>query len=379
VIQPTTFDVGLEAIVDRVVKLGIKSIHFPRIECDASMTWASVRERILGSFSRVPDIAVQLYSSQAFDAAIRSVVIHSDGGFEPNTGIGGYGVVLRMGDTTKDLSAGFQRTNSNRMELMAAIAGLEALTKSCRVRLCTDSRYVVNCVNHGTLFRMRAGKWNERKLQMQNLDLWKRFCEVYLRHEVEMVWIKGHAGLADNEHCDKLAAAAMKSKELAVDLQDVASPKSKQSAKQQTKTQSKTSTKKKKKRKKAKTNQPAAATVAKSAVPKTAVPKTAAARPAATPQGNSTPEPNAVTQPDKSLQQLPLPGLPAAASAAASPAGPKGPKPKKVGDPCRHCNTRLVRRETKKSNPTSKYYYAWYLYCNTCRRLYHVDEAKVYR
>jgi hypothetical protein len=100
---------------------------------------------------------------------------------------------------------------------------------------------------------------------------------------------------------------------------------------------------------------------------------------ASTVQPESLGPPKATAQPSPAAAQLPLPGIAPAPPAGPTPAGPKGPKPKKVGDLCRHCNTRLVRRETKKSNPTSKYYYAWYLYCNTCRRLYHVDEAKIYR
>lgn len=146
------------------------------------------------------------------------VVIYADGAAEPNPGPGGYGVVLRYGRHRKELSGGFERTTNNRMELMGAIVGLEALTAKCSVTLYTDSKYVVNSVNEGSVFKWRENDWyRTRKKGAKNVDLWQRFLEVYERHEITLVWVKGHAGIADNECCDRLAFASAKSVNRQVD------------------------------------------------------------------------------------------------------------------------------------------------------------------
>ena len=124
------------------------------------------------------------------------VTIFTDGAAEPNPGRGGYGVVLRFGDHSKELRDGYRLTSNNRMELMAAVAGLEALKQPCRVHLHSDSRYVVDMVSSGLLFRIAAKNFGIRKTK--NLDLWQRFLEAYLVHEVDMVWVKGHAGLHES-------------------------------------------------------------------------------------------------------------------------------------------------------------------------------------
>ena len=103
------------------------------------------------------------------------VVLYADGAAEPNPGPGGYGVVLRYGKHRKELSGGFERTTNNRMELMGAIVGLEALTAKCSVTLYTDSRYVVNSINEGSVFKWRENDWyRTRNERAKNVDLWQR-------------------------------------------------------------------------------------------------------------------------------------------------------------------------------------------------------------
>lgn len=152
--------------------------------------------------------------------ALKEVTIFTDGAAVPNPGAGGYGVVLRFGAHHKELSGGFQRTTNNRMELMAVIVGLEALKERCKVTLHSDSQYIVNAITSGSAFRWRKDGWkiSPRRVKLaKNPDLWERLLAAYDKHEVEMVWVKGHAGLADNERCDTLAMAACRLSDLAPD------------------------------------------------------------------------------------------------------------------------------------------------------------------
>jgi len=140
------------------------------------------------------------------------VSICTDGAAEPNPGPGGYGVVLLFGEHRKELSCGFEMTTNNRMELLAVIAGLEALTKPCRATVYSDSRYVVDSVENGSVFRWRdKGWWRTKKEEAKNADLWKRFLAVYERHDVVLKWVPGHTGIPENERCDELALASSKS------------------------------------------------------------------------------------------------------------------------------------------------------------------------
>lgn len=144
---------------------------------------------------------------------LKRVTIYTDGAAVPNPGAGGYGVVLRFGAHHKELSGGFQRTTNNRMELMAVIVGLEALKERCKVTLHSDSQYIVNAITSGSAFRWKANGWKFTPggtKPVKNPDLWERLLAAYERHDVEMVWVKGHTGLADNERCDALAMAARK-------------------------------------------------------------------------------------------------------------------------------------------------------------------------
>ena len=136
---------------------------------------------------------------------IPEIVIYTDGAARGNPGPGGYGVVLLSGSHRKELSEGYRFTTNNRMELMAAIAGLEALkVNPCQVTIYTDSKYVADSVTKGWLFNWVKIRFKGKK----NSDLWIRFLEVYKRHNVKFIWVKGHASSPENERCDQLAVAA---------------------------------------------------------------------------------------------------------------------------------------------------------------------------
>lgn len=230
---------------------------------------------------------------------LKEVTIYTDGAAVPNPGRGGYGVVLRFGEHSKELSGGYALTTNNRMELMAVIVGLEALRERCKVKLHSDSKYITNAVTSGSAFRWRANGWgmNETKSKLaKNADLWERLLSAFEKHDVEMVWVKGHAGIDDNERCDQLALAASQLSELPPD-----------------------------------------------------------------------------TGYDGHSSQPPWQVPPAAAERLT-------PKVKvtQVGQPCRKCNTPVIKQIPKKKSvkPNQSYYFAWYLYCPGCRAMYMVEEAK---
>ena len=135
-------------------------------------------------------------------------MIYTDGSSQGNPGRGGYGVVLMSGPYRKELSAGYRCTTNNRMELMAVIVGLEALKRDGEnVTIYSDSRYVVDAVERGWVFG-----WDKKGFKgKKNPDLWQRFIRVSRRQQVRCVWVKGHAEVAENERCDRLAVAAASS------------------------------------------------------------------------------------------------------------------------------------------------------------------------
>lgn len=133
------------------------------------------------------------------------VVIYTDGGCVPNPGIGGWGAVLRHGNTCKELSGGEIESTNNRMELMAAIESLGALKRPCRVRLVTDSQYVKNGITQW-MAMWKARDWKRKTGSIKNLELWQRLDEVVQLHDIQWDWIKGHSGVEDNERCDELAS-----------------------------------------------------------------------------------------------------------------------------------------------------------------------------
>jgi ribonuclease HI len=136
------------------------------------------------------------------------VEIATDGACKGNPGPGGWGVLLRSGGTERELSGGEPQTTNNRMELMAAIKGLEALKRPCRVRLSTDSRYVLDGLTKWVAGWQRNGWKTAAKQPVKNDDLWRALIDASAPHRIEWVWIKGHAGHPDNERADKLASDA---------------------------------------------------------------------------------------------------------------------------------------------------------------------------
>ncbi len=155
-------------------------------------------------------------------ATRKPVTIYSDGACSGNPGPGGYGVILEYNGHRKEISGGYRRTTNNRMELMGAIAGLEALTEPCSVTLVTDSQYVVNGIEKGWAARWRARGWmRNAKERALNPDLWQRLLDLVARHEVRFRWIRGHAGHAENERCDALAVAAASRSDLPEDRSSV--------------------------------------------------------------------------------------------------------------------------------------------------------------
>ena len=138
-----------------------------------------------------------------------AVTIYTDGACSGNPGPGGYGVVLLHEGRRRELSEGFRRTTNNRMELLAAIAGLETLDRRCRVTLYSDSQYVVNGIDKGWAKGWRAKGWRRNKKERAiNPDLWARLLDLCDGHDVKLKWVRGHSGNAENERCDRLATAA---------------------------------------------------------------------------------------------------------------------------------------------------------------------------
>ena len=136
------------------------------------------------------------------------VEIATDGACKGNPGRGGWGVLLRMGATEKELSGGEAHTTNNRMELMAAIEGLRALKRPCRVKLSTDSRYVMDGLTKWIKGWQRNGWKTADKKPVKNADLWMALLDAAKPHRIEWLWVKGHAGHPENERADKLASEA---------------------------------------------------------------------------------------------------------------------------------------------------------------------------
>lgn len=149
---------------------------------------------------------------------LKQVTIYTDGACSGNPGPGGYGVILSSGEKRREASAGFRLTTNNRMELRAAIAGLQMLRYPCQVTLYTDSQYVVQGITQGWAARWRANGWQRNKKEKAiNPDLWGQLLDLCAHHEVEFVWVKGHAGHPENERCDELAVLATQQPDLPAD------------------------------------------------------------------------------------------------------------------------------------------------------------------
>ncbi len=194
------------------------------------------------------------------------------------------------------------------MELMAVIVALETLKERCKVTLHSDSQYIVNAITSGSVFRWRKNGWTFKPggtIRPKNPDLWERLLAAYEKHEVKMIWVKGHAGLIDNERCDALAMAACRMNDLSNDPGYMDEP---------------------------------ASAAGTNKVKYVAVLRKGLAE--AIPKGNR--------------------------------------KITAEGQSCRHCGTSVVKRVTRrrKLNEGQTYYYAWHLYCPTCKVIYHTEEAK---
>ena len=134
------------------------------------------------------------------------VEMFTDGACSGNPGPGGWGAILRYAGHEKELCGGDSNTTNNRMELSAVIFGLKALKEPCLVKITTDSKYVVDAVNNGWARSWRQNGWRKAdKKPALNSDLWEELLELLDTHEVELNWVKGHAGHPENERCDALA------------------------------------------------------------------------------------------------------------------------------------------------------------------------------
>lgn len=154
-----------------------------------------------------------------------NVAIYTDGAARGNPdGPGGYGTIIVFVDSTgqehvREYSGGFKKTTNNRMELMAAIIGLESLTKPCEVKLYSDSQYVVKAFNDHWLEGWIKKGWKRGKNEpVKNIDLWKRLLAAKEQHNVTFIWVKGHDGHLQNERCDVLATTAADGDDLAEDV-----------------------------------------------------------------------------------------------------------------------------------------------------------------
>ncbi len=150
--------------------------------------------------------------------------MYTDGAARGNPdGPGGYGAILEFTDSKgqvhiREFSAGYRKTTNNRMEMMAVIAGLEALTRPCQITVYSDSQYVIKAFNEHWLDGWIKKGWKRGKNEpVKNVDLWKRMLAAKEQHEVTFVWVKGHAGHPQNERCDELATTAADGQNLLID------------------------------------------------------------------------------------------------------------------------------------------------------------------
>lgn len=149
---------------------------------------------------------------------MKTVEIYTDGACSGNPGPGGYGVVLLHGTRRKEISGGYSLTTNNRMELMAAIVGLRALKQKCKVRLHSDSQYLVNALTKGWAETWRKNDWKRnRKEKALNPDLWAELLDLTEKHDVEFVWVPAHSGIPENERADRLSVKASQQSDLPAD------------------------------------------------------------------------------------------------------------------------------------------------------------------
>lgn len=155
-----------------------------------------------------------------------AVRLFSDGSARGNPdGPGGYGTILQFTDANgvlheREFSGGYRKTTNNRMELLGCIVGFEALTRPCRVEVCSDSKYLVDAFNQHWIESWISRGWRRGKNEtVKNQDLWKRLLKAMEPHDASFHWVKGHAGHPENERCDRLATAAADGSALLEDVQ----------------------------------------------------------------------------------------------------------------------------------------------------------------
>ncbi len=190
---------------------------------EAAVQW--LRECVLAASGPVDEKLITLLKSASSSittdpaaAEWGKIIIHTDGGASPNPGKGGYGVVLQQGRLRKELSAGFNLTTNNRMEMLAVIVALEALKDPSTVVLHTDSKYVVDSISKRWVYGWQKRGWKKSDGKPAvNIDLWQRLLPLLKEHKVEFKWVKGHAGNVENERCDTLVSEARQASDL---LQD---------------------------------------------------------------------------------------------------------------------------------------------------------------
>lgn len=157
-------------------------------------------------------------ASPAGTGKAENIVIYADGGSIGNPGPGGYGVVILAGGKRRELAGGFRLTTNNRMEIMAAIVGLQTLKDKSAVTIYTDSQYLANAMSKGWAKRWRANGWMRNHGEPAlNPDLWQQLLDLCARHQVKFVWVRGHDGNHENERSHELAMQAAKGDNLPPD------------------------------------------------------------------------------------------------------------------------------------------------------------------
>ncbi len=138
---------------------------------------------------------------------MKEVTIYTDGACSGNPGPGGWGAILMYNGKKAEISGGERTTTNNRMELLGVISALGALNQPCKVTLYTDSKYVCDAINKGWLRSWVKAGWKRKTGAVKNIELWQKLLPLLEYHEVEFVWVKGHAENEFNNRCDKLAVA----------------------------------------------------------------------------------------------------------------------------------------------------------------------------
>lgn len=140
---------------------------------------------------------------------MKHITIYTDGSSRGNPGPGGYGTLLIYNGHQKELSGGFAKTTNNRMEILAALCGIESLKESCKVTVYSDSKYVIDTMDKGWIHGWEKKGWSRGpRKPLKNVDLWKRMLDAVRDHDITWKWVKGHSGHPENERCDVLATTA---------------------------------------------------------------------------------------------------------------------------------------------------------------------------